>query len=346
MLTIKDIARLAGVSTATVSKVLNDYHDVSQDTKDKVKKIMKEHNYRPNSTARSLSTNQSYTIGLFFTDHYNTGIQHPFFREVIFGLEKYLGQNGYDLLYFANKTWGDSFSYVEKCKDRHVDGVVLMGIKKDDINLNKLLQSHIPSVFVDLDMSGKNASYVMSDNIKGAETAVRYLYNLGHRKIGMVTGLPNTKATHDRLIGYQRMIKKLDLNYNTGWIFSGEYTEKSGYQAMEKILSVKNRPTAVFCHSDSLAIGAMRAIKDVGLKVPEDISLIGFDDIDLSRYVTPKLTTIAQNKKLLGQKAADLLMKIIDQGGNSPAPVLLPVKLKKRESCSKLNKERSSNRYE
>src|SRR5690554_4166092 len=140
MVTIKDIARQANVSTTTVSRVLNNHPAVKDKTRKKIMDIIKKNNYRPNTVARSLSTNKSNAIGVFFTDHFNSGLSHPFFREVIYGLEKYLGEKGYDIVYFTNRHWGDSFSYLEKCQDRQVDGVVLMGIMGDDPDLGKLLK--------------------------------------------------------------------------------------------------------------------------------------------------------------------------------------------------------------
>lgn len=334
MKTIKDIAKQAGVSTATVSRVINDYPDVSEKTKEKILRIMKENNYRPNSTARSLSTSKSYTVGIFFTDHFNTGLQHPFFREVIYGLEKTFGENGYDILYFTNRKWGDSFSYVEKCKDRHVDGVVLMGVPKSDPNLSNLLASDIPTVFIDLDLIGKNASYVISDNYRGGKLAVEHLYKLGHRKIGIIMGLNTTKTAHDRLLGYQKALKELGLKYNSKWIFEGNYSEEGGYRAMSKFLSLEKRPTAVFCQSDNMAIGAIKAVQEAGLKVPEDFSLVGFDDIELSRYVKPSLTTIKQDKIGMGNAAGELLLNMIESKSESHTPVVMPVELVERDSTA------------
>ncbi len=333
MTTIKDIAKMAGVSTATVSRVINNHSDVSEDTKKKIIKIITENNYRPNTIARSLSTNKSNTIGIFFTDHFNTGLHHPFFREVIYGLEKSFGKSGYDILYFTNRKWGDSFSYIEKCKDRHVDGVVLMGVPRTDSNLDKLLLSDIPSVFVDIDIIGRNSSYVISDNVKGAEKAVNYLYSLGHRKIGMIMGLNTTKTSKDRFMGYQSSLNSLGISYNPAWVCNGKYTEEGGYEAMKQLLNVEEQPTAIFCQSDSMAIGAIRAIEDAGLSVPDNYSIIGFDDIEASRYIKPALTTIAQDKIEMGNAVAKLLLSMIDKSSDGHTPMILPVELVKRDSC-------------
>lgn len=336
MTTIKDIAIQADVSTATVSRVINEHPAVKDETREKIIKIIKENNYRPNTVARSLSTNKSKIVGVFFTDHFNSGLHHPFFREVIYGLEKNLGKEGYDILYFTNRQWGDDFSYLEKCKDRNVDGVVLMGVLKDDPNLPKLLDSNIPVAFVDIDIKRENASYVMSDNILGAKKAVNYLYDLGHRKIGMIMGIKATKPTNDRFIGFEEALEKLNLNYKSEWIFDGKYSEKGGYKAAKEMLNSDNRPTALFCQSDSMAIGAIRAIEEAGLKVPEDFSIIGFDDIEVSSYVKPALTTIKQNKKKMGKSATQLLINMMGKSKEDNSPIILPVELIERESCKEI----------
>ncbi|MFP4661602.1 MAG: LacI family DNA-binding transcriptional regulator [Halanaerobiales bacterium] len=338
MATIKDIARQANVSTTTVSRVINNYPDVSDKTREKIMKIIKENNYRPNSIARSLSTSKSNAIGIFFTDHFNSGLHHPFFREVIYGLEKALGEKGYDIVYFTNRHWGDSFSYLDKCQDRHVDGVALMGVLRDDPDLSKLLESDLPSVFVDIDIVGKKASYVISDNISGAKKAVYYLHSLGHRRIAMIMGFNTTKTSRERFLGYQEALKELDLPYNPDWIYNGSYSEEGGYQAIEKILNLDSRPTALFCQSDGMAIGAMRAIEDAGYKVPGDFSIIGFDDIEASRYVKPALTTMAQNKERMGSSVAALLINMIEKKGQANSPIVLPVELIERESCKKVDR--------
>ncbi|ACL69183.1 LacI family DNA-binding transcriptional regulator [Halothermothrix orenii] len=336
MVTIKDIARIAGVSTATVSRVINNYPQVNEKTKKKVLEVMKENNYRPNSVARSLSTSRSYTIGIFFTDHFDTGLRHPFFREVIYGLEKIFGQKGYDILYFTKRNWDDKCSYVDKCRDRHVDGVVLMGVSREDTNLPQLLDSGIPTVFIDVDIIGKRASYVTLNNTDGAKMAVNYLYSLGHTKIGMIMGISSTKIAHDRFLGYQMALKDLSLSYNPDWVLNGLFSEEGGYRAMNKFLKMIDRPTAIFCQSDTMAIGAMKAIKEAKMNVPGDFSIIGFDDIEISKYVKPALTTIRQDKVKLGRAAGKLLLNIINNDLDGYKPVILPVKLIKRKSCAKL----------
>ena len=337
MVTIKEIAKQADVSTATVSRVINNHSDVSDNTRKRIMKIMQKNNYKPNTVARSLSTRKSNQIGIFFTDHYNSGLHHPFFREVIYGLEKSLGKKGYDIVYFTNRHWGDSFSYLEKCKDRHVDGVALMGVPRDDPNLPKLLSSNIPVVFVDIDVIDKNATYVISDNATGAKKAVNYLYELGHKKIGMLMGITTTKPTQDRFLGYKEAMQDLNLSYKSEWVIDGNFSEKGGYKATKKLLKLDELPTAIFCQSDGMAIGAMRALEDEGYKIPEDFSIIGFDNIEASRYVKPALTTVAQNKREMGSSVAQMLVNMIDNRRKEVSPRVLPVKIIERDSCLKIN---------
>ncbi|MFW6047646.1 MAG: LacI family DNA-binding transcriptional regulator [Candidatus Woesearchaeota archaeon] len=329
--TINDIAKIANVSKATVSKVINDYPDVNEKTKKKILKIMREHNYWPNATARSLSTNKSLTIGIFDPSRLN----NFFFREVFEGVEYTLGENGYDILYFTNKRWGETwveFSFTEKCHNRNVDGVLLMGF--GEINskyFNNLLGSDIPTVAVDLDIVGKNASYVMSDNFNGARIAVDYLYNLGHRKIGMIMGPSGFKPAKDRFLGFQTKVNELGLKYNSDWVLSGQYGQKTAFEYIDRILKLEERPTAIFSE-DVFSIGIINALKKRKMSVPNDFSLVGFDNVELSEHYD--LTTIDQNQFALGKAASELLLKILNKKNFSP--VIMPAKLVERGSCLNL----------
>lgn len=334
MVTIKDIAKIAGVSVTTVSKVINDYPDIGEKTKARVLKIIDQENYRPNAIARSLSTNKSNTIGIFITDHSNYGIRHPVFRDIIYAIEKTFFDREYDVIIFAHR-WGDRYGYTDKCLNRNVDGTVLMGMPRTDPGIDELIKSKIPSVFIDIDIVGRHTSYVISDNVEGAKKAVDYLYSLGHEKIGMVMGQWTTKPAQDRLIGFQQKKEELKLDNNNDWIIETEFSEKGGFDAMTKLLSLKDIPTAVFCQSDEMAIGAMKAIKKQGYKVPDDFSIIGFDDIEISKYIRPAITTIRQDKMEMGEKAAELLLKIMAGDNESHFPVIMPVSLIERESCKK-----------
>ncbi|RAK12710.1 LacI family transcriptional regulator [Halanaerobium saccharolyticum] len=335
MLTIKDIARKAGVSVATVSKVMNGYDDIGEVTKAKVLKIIEENNYRPNANAQSLRTNKSFLVGLFFKDHQDSGVKHPFFRGIISGLEEKLLENNYDMILFS-ANWEDQFSYLEKCQFRNVDGAILMGMPKDDPKLAELLNAKIPSVFIDLDMSAERASYIISDNEEGARKAVRHLTELGHQKIATIEGEEITVPTQKRLAGYKAEMKAQNLEIRDEWVIQGRFSVDGGYQAMKEILRLEDKPTAIFCQGDEIAVGAMQAIKEAGLKVPDDFSIVGFDDIEISQYLNPALTTVCQKKEEMGIEAANMVIELINNQEEKVEPEIIDTELIVRNSTRKL----------
>jgi LacI family transcriptional regulator/LacI family purine nucleotide synthesis repressor len=338
MANIYDIAEAAGVSIATVSKVVNDRPDVSDETKKEVLKVIEEKNYAPNSVARSLTTNESKLVGVFFNNNPGEGIQNMFFQEVIFGMERKLGKEGYDYVYFSDQKWHDqaNYNYLEQCKDRLVDGAILLGLPEEE-ERDDLLNSELPVVVIDLPINNETSNYIMCDHRHGARQAVEYLYSLGHRKIGMIMGAEEVDPVHERAQGYQEVINKYDLSYRSEWIKKGPFEEKTGYEAMKEIIKLNPRPTALFCHSDVQAIGALQAIKEAGLNVPEDFSLIGFDDIEISKYITPALTTMNQHSYKLGEKAVNLLLDMIHNPGQKIEPVQLETELMERDSCREID---------
>lgn len=332
MATINDIARIAKVSKSTVSRVINNYPDVNEETRKKIIKIMQENNYWPTTVARSLSTNKSYTIGMFVP----TNLNHFFFREVIQGIEYTLGELGYDLLYFTHQKrlkyyidTGIRFNFVEKSIDKNVDGVIMLAFNTTNISrFDYLVKSNIPTVFVDIKLAGKNTTYVTSDNVGGARKAIKYLYTLGHRDIGILLGPPEVFPSLERDRGCKEIFKELGLTLNQDWIFRVEYLHEEGYKTMQKILAMDKRPTAIFAE-DMIAVGAIRAIRDSGMSVPEDFSVIGFDNIELSHHYD--LTSVNQSQYKMGENVARILMKIID--GEEYKPAILPVEIVKRNSC-------------
>jgi len=335
MLTIKDIAKKAEVSVATVSKVMNGYDDIGEVTKAKVLKIIKENNYRPNANAQSLRTNKSFLVGLFFKDHQDSGVKHPFFRGIISGLEERLLENNYDMILFS-ANWEDQFSYLEKCQFRNVDGAILMGVPKDDPKLPELLNAKIPSVFIDLDISDAKASYIISDNEKGAREAVRHLAELGHQKIAVIEGEEITIPTQKRLAGYKAEMKAQNLEIKDDWIIQGRFSVDGGIKAMEKILKLEDRPTAIFCMGDEIAVGAMQTIKEAGLNVPDDFSIVGFDDIEISQYLNPALTTIRQQKDEMGIEAANMVLEMINNPEKKVEAEIIDTEFVLRNSTKKL----------
>jgi DNA-binding LacI/PurR family transcriptional regulator len=334
LITIADIAKKAKVSKSTVSKVMNNYPGVSPETRARVRRVMRECNYFPNTTARCLITQRSKLIGLFLASQLND----PFFREVIDGIEKTLGPQGYDILYLytpAHHPNGQPIGYVEKVKTRHVDGVIFLGFLKEDVSqFDSILESDIPTVFVDVDLVGPNASYVISDNFRSGFLAADYLLELGHRKIGLIDGLPISAPAEDRLKGFRAALSDAGVKYNPAWLFRGEYVEEEGYQAMEAILQMDDQPTALVVQ-DSMAVGAIEALNRRGKSVPEDLSIVGLDDMEFCRFCG--LTTVRQQKQAMGEAASELLLQIINE--EPFAPRTIETTLIQRSSCQRRGNE-------
>jgi LacI family transcriptional regulator len=326
---IRDVAKAAGVSVATVSKVLNGYTTVNVKTKEKVLQIVKDMRFHPNSAARSLVGRRSMTIGIFLT----TDLAHPFFTQILGGMELSLKSKGYDLIYLAQLSWNKEYSFVRHCQSRNVEGVVVFGFQHDNMNFGELIESGIPSVFIDLDVKEGRAGYISSDNLSAARHTVQYLTGLGHRRISFLSGIMDTYVGRLRLEGYLAGLDNADIPYREDYVAEGDFTKETGYVAMQKLLSLGECPTAVICCSDLSAVGAMEAIQDAGLAIPEDISVVGFDDIEIASYVRPALTTVRQDMRTIGQMTIELLDELINNEQLAPPEVIVPTELIIRDSC-------------
>lgn len=340
MLTIYDIAKKAGVSAATVSKVLNGRSDVGKTTAETVKRIIDELGYQPNSIARGLATKISKTVGVFFQDHLNTGFRHHFLQDILASFKDVIGENGYDLVFFANNHPDNQAETFEaRAKNRNVDGLLLLGVPRTDPNLSGIVQSGIPCMSIDLDLIGPCANYLCSDNIGGAMMAVDYLVEMGHKKIAFISDVFVTKPGSDRLIGFKKAMEKHQLPILSKWILPGDFSENGGYLSTKQLLESDHLPTAIFCAGDMMAIGAMEAIREKGFIVGKDISLIGFDDITLLKYVTPKLTTVRQKKEIMGQLAAKELFKLMSDSNYSSSPITIETELVIRDTVANVKDE-------
>ncbi|GGM28845.1 LacI family transcriptional regulator [Paraliobacillus quinghaiensis] len=335
MVTIYDIAKKTGVSPTTVSKALNDYQDINHLTKKKILDAVDELGYLPNSHARTLATKKSWMIGVVFVESLGIGVKHPFFNAVIESFRQCVEANGYDLLFASRSISNKQISYLDYFKYRGVDGVVIVSSAYEDEQVQELMNSALPSVVIDL--ISDNSSVVYSDNINGSKQAVNYLYSLGHRKIAHIAGHISTFAGEQRLKGYLEGLKSLRLSLPNEYTVDGGYfSRESGYEAMTKLLTLSDRPTAVYAAGDNLAVGAIEAIKDAGLEVPKDYSVVGFDDIELSQFIEPGLTTLRQKTDLIGEKSGKLLIKQINNMQKSKDMIVVPVELITRESCREI----------
>ncbi|WP_338779157.1 LacI family DNA-binding transcriptional regulator [Metabacillus sp. FJAT-52054] len=335
MTTIYDVAKKAGVSSTTVSKALNNYPDVSEKTKNVILTVAAEMGYLPNSHAQSLSTKKTWSIGVMFTEENEVGMKHPFFNAVIESFRKHAENEGYDLIFPSRNLRNRNTTYLEHFTYRGVDGIIIICSDQNDPQVLEILDSNIPIVVID--MNEVNSSVVYSDNVTGAETAVDYLISLGHRKIAHISGDSETFTGEARINGYEKAMKKSSLAIPEGYLVNGGmFSIQEGRAAMEQLLKLKDRPTAIFIAGDQMAIGAMETIKDHGLAVPDDFSIVGFDDIEMASYVTPKLTTIKQDTDALGAQAASLLVSQIVQKKKSIKSEMIPIQLIERESCRAL----------
>lgn len=339
MPTIYDIAKKAGVSPTTVSKVFNNYKDVSDRTKNKVLQIATEMGYVPNSTARSLKTNRSFLVGVVFSENVGIGLEHQFFSVVLESFRNTIGTFGYDTI-FINKSLGNQpLGYLDHCKYRNVDGVFIITALPNDMDFSKLMSSGMKCVTTDILFN--NSPYVISDNKEGAHMAVDYFMEMGHKRIAHLAGPLNVIAAEQRYNSFVAYTKEKQLSLDDRYLaISDNFNVDDAYKATVELyerFTKEDYPTAIFASADIIAIGAIRALKDMGYKVPEDVSIIGFDDIQLAEYTSPALTTIKQDKKLIGKKVAETLYQYMND--EPVESTVTPVSLVIRDSVRNLNAE-------
>jgi LacI family transcriptional regulator len=332
------VAARSGVSVATVSRVLNGYADVSAETRQRVITAARKLDYTPNAAARRLVRRRSQLVGVVLeTRQPHPDLQHPFFLEVLVGLKHTLGLDGYDVLLFAHEQPGAGVGpdgFARRARHHGVDGIVALAVDDaEEPELRKLIASGTPVVGVDLEIAGPRATYVASDSLGGARLAVRHLHGLGHTRIGTIAGLPHTKPAADRLLGYRAELQALGLPHRPEYEQAGDFYVETGETAMRSLLALDEPPTAVFAASDMMAVGAIKAIEEAGLRCPDDVAVVGFDDIQLAELVSPALTTVRQDKRALGATAATSLVRLIDDADAAPHVSMLPVELVVRESC-------------
>lgn len=321
--TIKDVAELVGVSVTTVSRALNGYSDVREDTRRKVKQAAESLNYRPSAVAQSLVMKRTKTVGLLISEMMSDKSAHHFTFEVLRGLHDALAKHGYDLI-FANTTTAKQrlLSYLDFCTQRRFDGVIVMGIRLDDPYVHEVTESPLPSIVIDIPLLSKHCGYVMTDNIHGCELAIQHLASRGHRTIGFVNGHKEAEVSRHRLRGYKAALEKFGLPSDSSLIYEGDFTVESGTEGIKTLLSANPEMTAVFFASDLMAIGGLRWAKEQGIEVPDEISIVGFDNIELAEFVSPSLTTIHQRRYEMGITAANSLVAMLD--GEIPEGRILP----------------------
>ncbi len=320
MVSMKDISAACGVSVATVSKALNDHKDVGEDTKARIRKIAKEMGYFPNSSARALKTNKSYNIGVLFVDEApQSGLTHEYFASILDSFKVTVEAKGYDITFInCNNIRKGRLSYLEHSRFRGVDGVLIACVDFGDKEIKELIESDIPVVTIDYPVEGRLS--VISDNARGIEELVRYVYAQGHRKIAYIYGQSGSQVTKERLNSFKKTASELGLKIPERFLISGKYRDiPCASKNAGALLDMKDRPTCIFFADDYSAIGGINEIKARGMNVPEDISIVGFDGSDIMAKIDPKLTTIIQDTRMMGRIAADNLIAQIEKSTDLPA---------------------------
>jgi LacI family repressor for deo operon, udp, cdd, tsx, nupC, and nupG len=331
MVRIADVAKLANVSTATVSRVISNSGSVKSETTAKVLEAIEKLNYQPNLLARQLRRLETKTILVIVPD-----ITNPFFSNVLRGIETVAIENGYQVILGDTDNHVDRESgYLNILRQKKADGTILLTARSDQ-HLLEEIASEYPVVLACEYFEGSKLPTVSIDNISSARKATEYLISLNHKRIAHISGPLEVVVGRDRLRGYHQAMIQHSLPVEPFLVQEGDFSYESGFNLMMKLLALKNPPTAVFAANDEMAIGAIKAIKSKGLKVPDDLSVIGFDDIKFASIFEPALTTIAQPTFEMGKKAIELLLKLINNGELEKDQYILEDKLVVRDSCKKL----------
>ena len=332
-MTLEEIAKLAGVSRSTVSRVINNHPNVSPEVRERVWKVIRELDYQPHAAARSLATRRTQVLGLIIPQAVTILFTDPFFPLLIRGIADACNARRYHLMLSLFSPGDEQRElYSRFIRSGHLDGVIISSTVIDDPLIPRLLKDKIPFVLVGRYPHDPQVNYVDADNRAGAQMAVDYLIRLGHRRIATITGPLNMIAGLDRYEGYKTALTNRGISFDENLVAEGDFTEEGAYQAMQTLLPQK--PTAVFVASDTMAMGAIKAIREAGLRIPEDISVVGFDDLQSSSFTAPPLTTVRQPVYQLGSTAASLLIDLIEGKSEPPQHIILPTELVIRESCA------------
>ena len=333
-LTIEEIADLAAVSRSTVSRVLNNHPSVRPAVRARVQRVIAEQRYSPRAAARSLASRRTNVVGLLIPRSAATIFADPFFPYVIQGITETCSKRGYFLMLSMVTAEREQDFYERVLRGRHVDGLIMLSSDIDDPILPLLIRDNeTPLVLVGRHPYLKDVPSVDVDNPAGAAEAVRHLIQLGHRRIATITGPLYMAAAMDRRDGYKQALAEFAIPIRPELIVEGDFTQPGGYRAMEKLLQLAEPPSAVFVASDPMAAGALRAVSDAGLEVPDDVAVASFDDTPLASMVTPPLTAVHQPVYELGAAAADLLLgRLEEPAAQLPSSIRLPARLVVRQS--------------
>jgi LacI family transcriptional regulator len=332
-LTLEDIAKQAGVSRSTVSRVVNGYPNVREDVRKRVLEVIQNTGYHPNAAARTLASQRSWTLGLVLPHSVSFFFTDPYYPHLTKGIAQACNQYNYTLALFLVGTKEDEEKIFPRVARKGLlDGVLVQaGHHGDQQIIGLLVDSKMPLVVAGRPFRSDNVSYIDIDNVNAAHNAVRHLIQIGYRRIGTIAGPAHSTVGLDRKEGYLKALKERGRDVDEALIVEGDFTEAGGYYAMQKLLSAK--PDAVFAASDIMAIGAMRAAREAGLSIPKDVAFVGFDDLPIATLSDIQLTTVRQPVVQFGHKSVELLLDLIENGLHPPRRIIMDTELIIRDSC-------------
>ncbi|UOR11003.1 LacI family DNA-binding transcriptional regulator [Halobacillus amylolyticus] len=333
--TIKDVAKLANVAPSTVSRVIANNPRISEATKKRVKEAMKELGYHPNFSARSLANQNTQAIGIVMPSSGNSVFQNPFFPEVIRGISAKAHENKYALYMTTGTSEQEMYDgVVDMIQGRRVDGIVLLYSRVDDRIMTYLQESNFPFVVIGKPFRNiEDITHIDNDNFRAAQDATEHLIQQQHDRIGFVGGDRGLVVTVDRLLGYEKAIQKAGLTYRDDYVVHEEFLEEGGQEAINELMSLEEPPTGLVVTDDLMALGILKTLSEMDIKVPDDISVISFNNVMLSEISTPSLTSVCINIFWLGYEAADSLIEKIKVPETKPKRVTVPYRLVERNSC-------------
>ncbi len=330
-LTLERVAELAGVSRSTVSRVINGHPSVRPEVRKRVWQVIRNHNYQPDQAARTLVTRRTNAIGLIVPEEVTRLFTDPFFLQLIRGVAEVCNQRGYDLrLALMTMTTDRDKFYRRLLYNGQLDGVIVTSPPLNDPIMPHLQESHRPCVLVGHHPDYASLPWVDVDNVGGAKAMVEHLIGLGHRRIATITGPLGMMAGRDRLEGYRQALAQAGISYDDALVAEGDFTEDSGFYAMQQLMHAE--PTAAFAGNDLMAVGAIKALTQAGRRVPDEVSVAGYDDALIATLVNPQLTTVQQLAVELGKIAAEHLISLLESPDAMVSPQLLSTRLIVRQS--------------
>ncbi len=327
--TIRDIARLAGVSHMTVSRVLNDDTNVKPETRKHVLAVIRQHDFTPNPKARAFSSNRSRLIGLLVSD-----ISNPFYAELAKGIEKNAYERGYNIIFCSETAANNEQDALSFLLKSGVDGLIFASTKLHDKGARRIIKQGFPTVLVNRKLSGDDFNYVVCDNRKGAEQMTAHLFAQGYHRIAIITGPSDLSTGVERLAGYYDSHKGRDIPVNADYTFQGPFDRETGYKGANRFIKLEKRPQAIFAGNDYIAMGVLDALEEAGLRVPQDIAVVGFDNTFFAAHSRINLTTVSQRTQEMGALGVNILIESIEgTGGNYNNHIVLKPEIIIRKSC-------------